>query len=78
MGVIISAADRPTSYGIVPVLLRLECDARTGFFCRGRENFEHPDGYIGAHADAMAAGWLERNGPQGRIWLCGACSGKKS
>ena len=54
----------------------LECDARTAFFCRGFEHFRHPDGYIGIHAEAMTQGWLERQGPQGRIWLCPVCSGK--
>ena len=76
MGIIIMAAP---PYGHVPpiaVEIRLECDAATGFFCRGFETFQHEDGYIGAHAAAMKAGWLERGAPQGRLWLCPGCSGK--
>lgn len=56
-------------------LVTLECDVRTEFFCRGFETFEHVDSF-GAHADAMRAGWLERQTSQGRKWLCPACSGK--
>jgi hypothetical protein len=56
--------------------LLLECDAATEFFCRGFARFDDPDGFIGAHRAAMAAGWLERQAPSGRLWLCPACSGK--
>jgi hypothetical protein len=76
MGIIISAADRAAPSGIIPVLLRLQCDDATGFFCHGVAKFEHQDGYIGAHAAAMKAGWLERQSSQGRLWLCPECSGK--
>ena len=33
-------------------------------------------GYVEAHGAAMRAGWLERQAPSGRLWLCPACSGK--
>jgi hypothetical protein len=59
-----------------PLQVRLECDAAAEFFCRGFETFSHQDGFVGAHADAMKTGWLERQAPEGRIWLCPACSGK--
>lgn len=59
-----------------PTKLILECDSAMEFFCRGVEEFKSPDGFIGGHAAAMRQGWLERNGPDGRIWLCPACSGK--
>jgi hypothetical protein len=55
----------------------LTCDLATEFFCRGSERFSSDDGFIGAHAAAMAAGWLERQVSQGRQWLCPACSGKR-
>jgi hypothetical protein len=59
------------------VSVTLECDAATEWFCRGFERFSSDDGFIGAHAAAMAAGWLERQVSQGRQWLCPACSGKR-
>jgi len=73
MGVEITAKDNmvPTS-----IVLTLECDVATEFFCRGFDRFEHDDGFVGCHAAAMKAGWLERNTTQGRLWLCPACSGK--
>jgi hypothetical protein len=58
------------------ISVELECDEATGFFCRGVEKFVSPEGYVGCHNDAMNAGWLERQAPRGRIWLCRACSGK--
>ena len=56
--------------------MTLECDASTGMFCCGSESFDHSDGYIGTHAAAMSKGWVERQGSQGRLWLCPECSGK--
>lgn len=50
----------------------LTCDNGT---CTGADVFELQ--YIGAHGAAMILGWLERSGPQGRLWLCPACSGKR-
>lgn len=78
MGIIITAGD-PIAHGLplaVPVQVRLECDEPTEIFCRGFESFTSPDGYIGAHAAALKAGWLERQSPKGRLWLCPTCSGK--
>ena len=60
-----------------PVVLQLDCDARSSELCCGAEVFLHPDGYIGQHRLAMEAGWLDRAGPNGRMWLCPKCSGKK-
>jgi hypothetical protein len=76
MGIAIANADEPPPCGIV---VTLECDAAddvADFFCRGFETFQHADGFIGCHAAAMKAGWLERQSTQGRQWLCPACSGK--
>ncbi len=81
MGIIIrsAAVDRtePRAFPL-PVAVDLECDAPSGFFCRGFETFTHPEGFVGAHAAAMAAGWLERQSAGGRQWVCPACSGKAS
>lgn len=75
MGIVISAIRKTPPCG---VSVRLECDAVEAFFCRGFEVFEEPDGggYVEAHKKAMAAGWLERASPGGRLWICPACSGK--
>lgn len=59
-----------------PIAVTFTCDDTSEMFCRGFETFTDPDGYIGIHKAAMAAGWLERHAPQGRIWLCPRCSGK--
>lgn len=61
-----------------PITVTLSCDAAADMFCEGHEVFLSVDGYIGCHAAAMRAGWLERQGPQGRQWLCPQCSGKTS
>jgi hypothetical protein len=55
-----------------PTTLTLECDAVSGFFCRGVATFAE-DGYIESMAAAKAAGWLEtqRNGV--RAFLCPDC-----
>jgi hypothetical protein len=58
------------------ITVTLSCDAATDIFCRGFADFTSRDGYIGAHSQAMAAGWLERQTSQGRLWLCPRCSGK--
>lgn len=75
MGIIITSDTKRTEppFGVV---VMLECDAVTEFFCRGFEEFRHPDGFAGAHGEAMKAGWLERQTSAGRSWLCPACSGK--
>lgn len=56
------------------VLVKLTCDTAA---CQSDEYFTRLEGFTACHAAAMALGWLERNGPQGRLWLCPACSGKK-
>ena len=66
----------PDRAGRLPIQVELDCDDRSKMFCHGHKIFSDPNGYIGAHTLAMLAGWLERNGPQGRIWLCPECSGK--
>jgi hypothetical protein len=79
MGIIIrsSVAEHPLSRPFpLPVAVDLECDEASEFFCRGIETFTSEEGFVGAHAAAMKAGWLERNGPNGRMWLCPRCSGK--
>jgi len=77
MGIIIAVTGRSPTPPI-GVSVTLECDEATAFFCRGFEVFEHEDGFIGAHAAAMKAGWLERQSPRGRLWICPRCSGKVS
>lgn len=72
MGIKISCGD-PLPGGTV--LLRLECDVASDIFCRGFESFETGEGFIGCHALAMKAGWLERQDGE-RKWLCPRCSGK--
>jgi hypothetical protein len=57
------------------ITLTLSCDAAA---CLAFEAFTSPDGYVGCHAAAMTKGWLERQAPQGRLWLCPKCSGKRS
>lgn len=56
------------------ILVNLICDAEG---CGWNEYFTRLDGYVGVHNAVMSMGWLERNGPQGRLWLCPRCSGKK-
>jgi hypothetical protein len=81
MGIVIrsNAVDRtePRAFPL-PVAVDLACDAPTQMFCRGTETFTSPEGFVGAHAAAMAAGWLERQSTRGRLWLCPSCSGKAS
>lgn len=55
--------------------LELTCDGDHGLF-PAVARFHHGDGFIGEHRLAMAAGWLERQGSQGRLWLCPECSRK--
>lgn len=55
--------------------VRLECDIVEDMFCRGFEDFESEQGFVGCHSMAMAAGWLERQDGE-RKWLCPRCSGK--
>lgn len=84
MGIIITAKKRGVGSNLalkefvdpLGVSVFLECDEPESIFCRGFATFEHEDGYVGAHKDAMAAGWLERQSPRGRLWICPACSGK--
>lgn len=53
------------------VIVGLTCDVAG---CGGAERLQAC--YIDAHGAAMSLGWLERQTPQGRLWLCPACSGK--
>ncbi len=76
MGIIISAAEPFGHVPPIPVVVRLECDDASMMFCHGFADFRDPAGYVGAHAKAMAAGWMERSSPKGRLWLCPECSGK--
>lgn len=77
MGIIIRGAEPFGHVPPIPVEITLECDEATAMFCRGFATFQSPEGFVGAHSQAMAAGWLERNGgARGRIWLCPECSGK--
>ena len=63
-----------------PIILTLTCDSgptcghdEQSLFPPARAEFKHPDGFVGARAAATAAGWLERQVPQGRIFLCPDC-----
>lgn len=56
-------------------IIELECDVRRDILCRGVARYE-TTGFVAAHGIAMLEGWLERQAPEGRIWLCPACSGK--
>ena len=62
----------------LPLLVTLECDLAGGLFCRRYEDFRSDEGFPSAHAEAMKAGWLERQASQGRLWICPTCSGKRS
>lgn len=73
MGITITAVRKTVPRG---VSVFLECDEVESIFCRGFATFEDDDGYVGAHKAAMKAGWLERQSPRGRLWICPACSGK--
>jgi hypothetical protein len=55
-----------------PIVIELQCDTPA---CGRVEAFVC--GFISAHSAAMAKGWLERQAPQGRFWLCPVCSGKR-
>lgn len=57
----------------LPVKIELICEM---MFCRAFEAFTDADGYIGAHRAAMTKGWLERQSPEGRLWICPHCSKK--
>lgn len=59
-----------------PVTVTLECDDGRMMFCRGFIQYIDPEGYKGCHTAAMREGWLERQAPSGRLWLCPECSGK--
>lgn len=77
MGIIIHViVDRAQSSASTPIEMVLKCDVASEMFCRGFEKFTGDAGFIGCHAAAIAKGWLERQGPRGRLWLCPECSGK--
>jgi hypothetical protein len=73
MGITIEAIVGGEPHPPYRVRVDLACEAP---LCTRREAFEHYNGYVGCHALAMTAGWLERQTPQGRIWFCPRCSGK--
>jgi hypothetical protein len=77
MGIIIRS-DRTIESGMfpLPIAIELECDEPSEMFCRGVATFSSSEGYIGAHTVAMKSGWLERQSPRGRLWVCPECSGK--
>jgi hypothetical protein len=77
MGITIEAID-DKPHPPFAVRVELECEAGDGasLLCKEREVFKHANGYIGCHGLAMAAGWLERQTPAGRAWICPECSGK--
>jgi hypothetical protein len=63
-----------------PITLALICDGGPtcgavpdSLFPQAQASFKHPDGFIGARATATAAGWLERQAAQGRIFICPDC-----
>jgi hypothetical protein len=64
---------------IVPGEMTLDCDEAKDIFCHGYQTYKwQDDGFVGAHKQAMADGWLERqSGSRGRLWICPGCSGKK-
>lgn len=78
MGMIIRATEPYSHVPPISVALDLECDEPTAMFCRGFVTFTSTDGYVGAHREAMKAGWLERQSPRGRLWICPECSGKRT
>ena len=78
MGIRIFTVDEATP---VPrrSILELICDGEhADLFAPSPQRFEHPDGFIGQHAAAMRAGWIERqDGSRGRVWIGPCCSGKE-
>lgn len=70
MGISISVPEPDLEVACRIISVEIECS------CGVRQRFTNPDGYVGSHAAAMQAGWLERQTPEGRLWLCPACSGK--
>ena len=75
MGIDISAERDDPHIGQVVVVLT--CDyPEPGIFCARSQRFTNSGGFISIHGDAMRAGWLERQAPQGRTWICPDCSGK--
>jgi hypothetical protein len=78
MGLLVMTADAPLIDPPYPrsTMLILTCDGgECGLFPTSAE-FVHPQGYIAQYRAAMNAGWKDTQGPQGRIFLCPACSGK--
>ena len=59
-----------------PLGIELVCDGDHGLFGQPSRMF-HGISYPAAHSLAMRLGWLERNGDDGRSFLCPECSGKK-
>jgi len=57
------------------LIIELTCDSPKSLECDVSQTFV--SGYIEAHTNAMRSGWLERDAPKGRLWICPSCSGKK-
>jgi hypothetical protein len=56
-------------------MLVLSCDLAEDMFCRGFEEFSDGDGgYIEHMAAAKRAGWVERQGRAGRLFVCARCA----
>lgn len=78
MGLTIVTVGRPPA----TMILHLACDMPR---CHEHGRFvaeceETGRGFVELHAEAMAAGWLERfntRPPEGRLFLCPSCSGKE-
>lgn len=76
MGIILRSEVSEIAPHPLLLVVILDCDEPTAMFCRGFAEFRSPQGFIGAHAEAMKAGWMERQSPRGRLWICPECSGK--
>jgi len=59
-----------------PVVLELRCDGDAHGMFPGRQVFDDPNGFIAQHSSAIASGWTERQGAQGRLWIGPCCTGK--
>jgi hypothetical protein len=59
-----------------PVILELACDGAAHGMFPDHQTFADPDGFIAQHSAAIASGWTERQGPQGRTWIGRCCTGK--
>lgn len=74
MGLMIEA-DESTPYPYATTLT-LTCDGDQHGLFGLTGTFQHAEGFMAEYRLAMNAGWKDTQGPQGRIFLCPACSGK--